>query len=200
MIIANIQSAGIQGDMYMGKYTFLVKEKLNRILILRDISSIAKEKVLHKGKDLDWLKFAVRTKVGYMFLANKEDQYNVLQEISHAVSRLYPDYPIGKIADMVSELVNTTVKDAIDLYNLGIGGNLSLPQKGFLKKQLISVVSSLTYVPRHPWLFPQIQESTTIWKVRDLTTNNTLKVLSETKGDFYNYFLSYKGFSRLAFS
>ena len=77
--------------------------------IIKELQKELAKEAKNLRKSLSWFRFAKKTKKGYRFLAHKEAQWKILQEIVKKVVNKYPDYSTGQIVDMLSELVNAQV-------------------------------------------------------------------------------------------
>ncbi|OGK15275.1 hypothetical protein A2774_02520 [Candidatus Roizmanbacteria bacterium RIFCSPHIGHO2_01_FULL_39_12c] len=74
---------------------------------VKEIIKTFKEEAKKKGKNLSWFKYAVKNKPGgWKFLSGKEEQWNLLEEISERVNQKHKEYKSGQIVDMISQLVN----------------------------------------------------------------------------------------------
>lgn len=72
-----------------------------------EIKKFLEDEAKKMGKNFSWFRFAKKTKTGcWRFLANKDDQWEKLQEIANKLSLKYEDLKKGEIVDIISELVN----------------------------------------------------------------------------------------------
>lgn len=76
---------------------------------IRALKKEIREASKKHGRSLSWFRFAKKTQYGYRFLANKEAQWKILQEIAERIAQKYPQYTTGQIVDLLSDLVNTRV-------------------------------------------------------------------------------------------
>ena len=83
--------------------------------ILRDVLILAEEAVRKRGRRLSHLRFAKRTHNGYAFFKRKRISWDILDEIAQSTCRLHPQYTLGKITDLISEMVNFAEKDLLSL-------------------------------------------------------------------------------------
>lgn len=58
-------------------------------------------------KDISWLRFAVYTDGKYRILDGKNEQYQILRQILKQLLEKYPEQSEGKLAHLLSEMVNT---------------------------------------------------------------------------------------------
>lgn len=73
-----------------------------------DIQEFLEKEALKRGKEISWFTYAKKTKMGaWRFLAYKDKQIRILEEVSQLYSQKYPEYSKGQIADAISNIVNT---------------------------------------------------------------------------------------------
>ncbi|MBI4008595.1 hypothetical protein HY357_00005 [Candidatus Roizmanbacteria bacterium] len=72
----------------------------------KDLFIVMKEVAQKNNKPLSWFRFAKKTKHGYRFLANKEAQWKILEEIAKKAAKKYSQFNLGQITDTLSEIVN----------------------------------------------------------------------------------------------
>ncbi len=171
----------------MTKRVFLVKEQVKRINFLKTLAKSTIFKISQLGKDLPWLRFAKKKDHGYEFLQSVDHQLQVLKEITVDIQHSDSSYRPGEIADLFSYLLNTTPQNEIDTNGLDTISDLSGTERNYLDSQLIALVSSPTYVPRCPWLYPVELESENSWKTKDLTTGENQEINFSTDGIFQIY-------------
>lgn len=169
------------------KYTFFVKADSNFVSLLEDISQIAKELTVKKGVTVDFLKFAKRAALGYVFFKKKKSQEDLLNEIVQKSLEKYPGYTTAQIAELISELVNTTIKDAIITEGLRISPSIDAKVIVYGKMHLIQATQSSTYIPRHPWYMSFDDTNNSHWHAQNVTNNTIVAVKKEKKGNFYEY-------------
>lgn len=167
-----------------------VKQSIKEGKLLRDIIKELQREMKKTKKELRWFQFAKKTQYSWKFLKNKEKQWEILGEIAKKISKKYTKYTNGEIVDLISELVNTQVKDDIMTHGLKVKKQLSPKEKIYLEKLLIEVVNLSYYIPRHSNLMPVKKISKNSWKARNLASNeiNTVKQLK--KGNFVLYNIS----------
>lgn len=76
--------------------------------ITSEIKKVLLKKTKSLGKDISWFKFAKKTKNGgWRFLNNKENQWDILEEIAKEIKKTNKKYTTGQITDMIAEIVNS---------------------------------------------------------------------------------------------
>ena len=58
------------------------------------------------GQNISWFRFAKKTKCGWWFLTNKEEQWKKIEHIAKKISKKYPLFTVGQIVDWSCDLVN----------------------------------------------------------------------------------------------
>jgi hypothetical protein len=56
--------------------------------------------------DIDWLRFAQKTGLGYEFLPHDSDRAAALQDICNQAASDYPHLSVGQVQDELANLVN----------------------------------------------------------------------------------------------
>ena len=69
--------------------------------------ALAKE-AAKRGKRTSWFKYAKKSDSDtWIFLPNREIQLEILKKITKHVSRKYPNFTSGQIADYIAHIVNS---------------------------------------------------------------------------------------------
>lgn len=173
----------------MIKNLVIVKVKKEEERLMTDIYKKAKKTTEGMKKELKWFKFAKKSKCGYKFLGNKEAQWEKLKLIAQDISRSYKSYTMGQIVDIISELVNTTVSEYINLKKRNFKKRLQ--EKKYLESLLIEVVGLPYYIAGYPWLIFHKDISKNFWKAKDLTTGRIVDVVRKNKGQFVVYEMTF---------
>ncbi len=173
----------------MPKQILLVKEKIDYLELLKELASEAHKAVQLLGKDFAWLQFARKGINGYTFIENRERQFQILEKVAFKTSKNYQSYPLGVNIDLLSYLVNTTIRDEIFTHALKPHPQLNAVEKEYLNKQLIVPIHENYFIPRHPWFFTT-EFTKQSWRAKDLTTGQLFKVKHsrDQNHDFYEIF------------
>ncbi len=170
------------------KQSFLIKANVGFTCLLRDVSIFAKGIAVEHDLQFAWLQFAERTLYGYRFLRNKKLYQHDLANIVEKATNKHPSYSSSYISEVLSQLVNISVEDAIRLQNISFGDRvLSAKERQFLLTPLIAISDSIHYLPRHPWFMPEENAKGDLWKAKDIVTQTSVLVNKKKKGDFYEY-------------
>lgn len=171
----------------MTKQTFFIKANSQLIYLLQDISLFAKDITQRKKLPPTWLCFAKRKAYGYSFLHRKKVPFHLLEEIVRKTSAKHPHITPSRIVDMLSELANTTVKDAILLNGLPVRVQESHDEKKYVATPLIYLADARQYIPRHPWFVHMSNSESDFWYAKDITNGEKFSVSKKQQGDFYEF-------------
>lgn len=170
------------------KQIFFIKANASFVCLIQDISAVAKDTAVKGRKKVSELRFAQRTQYGYRFLKNKLPEKQILMEVTNRISRKYPQYSSSYLIDLISELVNITVHEAIIMQGKqAIAMQLPEREKKYLKQHLLSITDSGMYLPRHPWFMPLDGADGKMWKAKDITTRTDVIIQKMKRGQFYEY-------------
>ncbi|MGD9129337.1 MAG: hypothetical protein PVJ09_02540 [Candidatus Woesebacteria bacterium] len=178
------------------KQPLFIKEKTHLLDLLKDLGETTEQALALRQQDANWLQFAKRKDHGYKFLEGKEEQVQFLEDIAKEVSARHENYSLNQVVDILSNLVNTTVRDAVFLAGLIIAESLLEHELNHLERQLIQVVKDKSYVPRYPWLLTVPSEDKAVeaenqWRAKDLSRDQELKISKKKDDDFHFYEITY---------
>lgn len=153
----------------------VVKERKDTYELVLRIRKLLDKAVQKRGKKLSWLRYAKRKNSSYIPLRNKHGQYRLLSEVTDELYKINPSFTKGHIADLISELVNTTLGDELKARGLS--------SKKFLDKLLIETVNDF-YIPFHPWYLFQKSLNKYVWLAVDLIGGKKVKIRKLSSGNF----------------
>lgn len=161
------------------KHTFFIKADFTFVDLLEDIAQFAKE--------FTGLRFARHTLHGYKFFRKNQSKEQVLNKIVQKSQEKYPQFSTAMLVDVISELVNTTVKDDIKNHGMQLSPKLDEKGKSYGNVRLIEAKQSHQFVPRYPWFMPLDNVSGNQWQAQDLSNSKILTVMKTKNGKFYEY-------------
>lgn len=122
------------------KQLFIVKESIVFIDLLQNLSRLVQETLQKYHRDISWLQFARYEGPGYRFLDHKTRQWHLLEDIAQKAAAASDGFTIGQTIDILSELVNTTVKETILLHELRLITQLSSKEGVYIEKYRIELI------------------------------------------------------------
>lgn len=76
--------------------------------VATDIKKSLTQEAAKRGADVTWFKYAEKSaNDAWNFLPKREIQIEVLKQITKHVSRKYPNFTSGQIADYITHIVNS---------------------------------------------------------------------------------------------
>lgn len=171
----------------MSGKVLLTREKQTFFDLLTALSEESNKAVKTRGRSLQWLQFATCHGSCYRMLENKDEQWEILQQIVDKVSWCHPQYTEGEIVDLLSQLINTTVGQSILQQFPELDGIMRNNENSFTNTLLIEYVSTPFFIPRHPWLMPLEKLSEARWQARNIINGNLLAVKRRRSGKFIEF-------------
>lgn len=174
----------------MNKQLLSVKHETKELELLKDLHLTSLEVVTARGKALVWLQFASRNSDGgYRFHEGKDVQWDVLSQIVETVAKKHPTVHTGKITDILSHLVNTTVYESMKDQKIK---PKSVHQH--LHATLIYHTGHDIYIPRYPWIHgvELIHVETSLWQAHDHASDTPLIVHKEKFSGYTIFNLEYE--------
>ncbi len=173
----------------MNKQLLSVKHETKELELLRDLHVVSLEIVRTKGNDLSWLQFASKKdNGGYEFHQGKDTQWSVLTQIVEIVAKKHPTVHTGKMTDILSHLVNTTVFESM------IDQKIK-PKNAHqhLHTTLIHHTGHDIHIPRYPWIhgIELLHAGKSLWKAHDHSNDSPLRVRKEVLDEYTTFFLEY---------
>lgn len=155
----------------------VIKYEAEYLNLLGDICQTAKETTKRIKKDIRWLQFAKWLPDGnYLIMTGKTRQMDILSEITNEIISRHSRLTSGRVADIISYLVNTSVAEEMATRSCKIPKNPNLAEKEYLNRLLIETISSTT-IPDHSWFYPSpiVANSSwglISWKAKNLADGN----------------------------
>lgn len=164
------------------KNSFLIKVRREDLVFLSRLYGVTKKILNSMGKSFNWLQFARKKRRTFRFLPNKVKQWNTLIKIAMGFSKKYPYFNQGQVVDLLSELVNLSVKSYIG----GVKNDLpKSKERIYIAKKMIEIVGSKYYIPWHPWIMPSGKISSRSWMGKDLRSGKEYLITKKKQGEFY---------------
>jgi hypothetical protein len=174
----------------MKKQVLEIKQAVKEAKLIKDIGLELNKSIKSSKKDIAWFQFARYSQYGYRFLKNKEEQYEILEEIANRLVKIHKNYTTGQIVDMMSELINTRVVDDIHIHGLKIKTKLTKKEKEYTEKLLIEIVTSEQYILGYSWLMPIAKLKSNNWKVKNLSLDKVFNIRRTMKNKYLLYNIS----------
>ncbi len=118
--------------MNMKNQILLAKTTVKELNLLIDMYISLKKEAEKRKKPIFWFRYAKRGIYSYRFLKNKSEQWDLLEQIAVSLGKKYKNFTTGEIVDIISELVNNTVKDSVLEQGRRLIKNLLLSEKNML--------------------------------------------------------------------
>ena len=173
----------------MNKQLLSVKHETKELVLLKDLHLTSLEVVTARGETLTWLQFASRDSGGgYRFHEGKDAQWDVLSHIVESVQKKHPTVRTGKITDVLSRLVNTTVYESMVDQKIK---PKHTPQH--LHTTLIHHTGHEIHIPRYPWIhgIELLHPGKSLWQAHDHANDSPLRVRKEALDEYTTFFLEY---------
>lgn len=174
----------------MKKQLLSVKHETKELELLKDLHLTSLEVVTARGELLAWLQFASKKDSGgYEFHNGKDMQWSALTQIVETVQKKYPSVRTGKITDVLSHLVNTTVYESMQDQKIKPKN-----MQKHLHTTLIHYTGHHVHIPRYPWIHgvELLRTEKSLWRAHDHASDTSLMVRKEEISGYTIFNLEYE--------
>lgn len=167
-----------------------IKALQKNTALFKDIYKAVFTEANKRHKPVSWFQFAKYSRNKYVFLANKNDRFDVLEQIAIDIAKRHKTYTTGEIVDVICDLVNNTVGNYLQQQNLTVKNKHTKRETKYINSLLIDQVNNSQLIPGYFWYMPVSKKKNNSWKAKDLQTNKIFSVVCSRKGKYLYYFVN----------